>query len=46
MVKITGREAVMVDYTPVSVVTRPAVHWAKAERLVDGEYDHGPHGIE
>ncbi len=46
VVKITGREAVLVDYTPVSVVTRPAVHWAKGERLVEEEYDHGPHGIE
>jgi hypothetical protein len=34
VVKITGREAVLVEYTPVSVVSRPAVHWAKTERLV------------
>jgi hypothetical protein len=37
VVKITGREAVLVEYTPVSVVTRPAVHWGKTERLVPGE---------
>jgi hypothetical protein len=37
VVKITGREAVLVEYTPVSVMTRPAVHWAKTERLVEGE---------
>jgi glycosyltransferase involved in cell wall biosynthesis len=35
VVKITGRKAVLVDYTPVSIVTRPAVHWAKTERLVE-----------
>jgi hypothetical protein len=37
VVKITGREAVLVEYTPVSVVPRPAVHWVKDERLVEGE---------
>jgi len=36
VVRITGSESVVVEYSPVSVVTRPAVHWAKAERLVDG----------
>jgi hypothetical protein len=36
VVKITGREAVLVEYTPVAVVARPAVHWAKSERLMDG----------
>jgi hypothetical protein len=36
VVRITGSEAVVVEYSPVSVVTRPAVHWAKTERLVDG----------
>jgi hypothetical protein len=42
VVKITGRKAVLVDYTPVSIVTRPAVHWAKTERLVDGENGPAP----
>jgi hypothetical protein len=36
VVRITGREAVLVEYTPVTVTTRPAVHWAKSERLRDG----------
>jgi Glycosyl transferase 4-like domain/Glycosyl transferases group 1 len=35
VVRITESNAVLVEYTPVSVVTRPAVHWAKTERLVD-----------
>ena len=36
VVKITQSDAVLVEYTPVSVVTRPAIHWEKSERLVDG----------
>ncbi len=36
VVKITQSDAVLVEYTPVSVVTRPAIHWEKTERLVDG----------
>ena len=36
VVRITGSEAVVVEYSPVSVVTRPAIHYAKTERLVDG----------
>ncbi len=36
VVKITQSDAVLVEYTPVSVVTRPAIHWEKAERMVDG----------
>jgi hypothetical protein len=35
VVKITGREAVLVEYTPVSIVTRPAKHWARTERVVE-----------
>jgi hypothetical protein len=34
VVKLTGTDAVLVEYTPVNVVTRPAVHWEKSERLV------------
>jgi xanthosine utilization system XapX-like protein len=34
VVKLTGADAVLVEYTPVSVVARPAVHWEKSERLV------------
>jgi hypothetical protein len=37
VVSITGKQAVLVEYTPVSVVTRPVVHWEKTERLVEGE---------
>jgi hypothetical protein len=37
VVKITGKDAVLVEYTPVSIVTRPAVHWMKSERLVPGD---------
>jgi hypothetical protein len=37
VVRITGQEAVLVEYTPVSVVIRPAVHWGKSERLVEGD---------
>jgi hypothetical protein len=37
VVSITGKEAVLVEYTPVSVMTRPVVHWEKTERLVEGE---------
>ena len=33
--RITGVEAVLVEYTPVSIVTRSAVHWAKDQRLAD-----------
>jgi Glycosyl transferase 4-like domain/Glycosyl transferases group 1 len=36
VVKLTGADAILVEYTPVSVVTRPAVHWDKTERLVPG----------
>ena len=50
MVRITESDAVLVEYTPVSVVTRPAVHWEKSERLVRSEgagepYDGWPHGV-
>ncbi|MGH8872200.1 MAG: glycosyltransferase [Acidimicrobiia bacterium] len=39
VVKLTGAEAVLVEYTPVSVVTRPAIHYDRSERLVRGEDD-------
>ena len=39
VVRITGSEAVVVEYSPVSVVTRPAIHYAKAERLVSESID-------
>jgi Glycosyl transferase 4-like domain/Glycosyl transferases group 1 len=34
VVRITQSDAVLVEYAPVSVVTRPAVHYNKTERLV------------
>jgi len=34
VVKLTGADAVLVEYTPVKVVARPAIHWEKSERLV------------
>ncbi|HEX6146516.1 MAG TPA: glycosyltransferase, partial [Acidimicrobiia bacterium] len=34
VVKLTGADAILVEYTPVNVVARPAVHWEKSERLV------------
>ena len=34
VVRITGSEAVVVEYSPVSVVTRPAIHYRKDDRLV------------
>ncbi len=34
VVKITGTEAVVVEYSPVSIIVRPAVHWSNSERLV------------
>jgi len=36
VVKLTGAEAVLVEYTPVSVVARPAIHYERPDRLVDG----------
>ena len=51
VVKLTGADAILVEYNPVSVVTRPATHWEKSERLVRSEddagapYDDAPHGI-
>jgi hypothetical protein len=36
VVKITRADSVVVEYSSVLVVTRPAVHWGKAERLVEG----------
>jgi hypothetical protein len=36
VVRITGTEAVVVEYSPVSVAVRPAVHWEKEQRLVSG----------
>lgn len=36
VVKLTGSASVVVEYTPVEVVTRPVVHFGKGERLVDG----------
>jgi hypothetical protein len=37
VVRITGADSVLVEYTPVSVVIRPAVHYSKTARLVTDE---------
>ncbi|HSJ35142.1 MAG TPA: hypothetical protein VLB85_08830, partial [Acidimicrobiia bacterium] len=34
VVKLTEADAVLVEYMPVNVVARPAVHWEKSGRLV------------
>lgn len=34
--RITGADVVVVEYNPVSVVTRPAVHYDRSARLVTG----------
>ncbi|MDP9494844.1 MAG: glycosyltransferase, partial [Actinomycetota bacterium] len=36
VVKLTGSDAVVVEYTPVSVVARPAIHYDRPARLVVG----------
>ena len=36
VVKLTGAQAVVVEYTPVSVVARPAIHYDRPARLVIG----------
>jgi hypothetical protein len=37
VVRITGAESVLVEYSPVVVMIRPAVHYAKTERLVTAD---------
>jgi hypothetical protein len=32
--RLTGADAVLIEYTPVSVVIRPAVHYERSGRLV------------
>jgi hypothetical protein len=34
VMRITGADSVLVEYSPVVVMIRPAVHYAKTERLV------------
>jgi hypothetical protein len=36
VVKLTGVDAVLIEYTPVSIVPRRAVHYHISERLVRG----------
>jgi hypothetical protein len=36
VVKLTGADAILVEYTPVNVVARPAVHYDRSERLLAG----------
>jgi xanthosine utilization system XapX-like protein len=36
VVRLTGADAVLIEYTPVSVVMRPAVHYERSGRLVSG----------
>jgi hypothetical protein len=39
VVKLTGADSVLVEYTPVSVVARPAIHYEQSARLVMGPDD-------
>ncbi len=39
VVKLTGTDAVVVEYTPVSIVARPATHYDRPARLVVGSGD-------
>ena len=36
VVKLTGVESVLIEYTPVTIVTRPVVHFDQSARLVEG----------
>ncbi len=41
VIKLTGADSVLVEYTPVSVVARPPIHYERPARLVAGPDNGG-----